>query len=66
MKFAEALALRADAARRAEQLRARLMANARRWDGERPAEDSLSLLGEAARVLDELETLVRRTNRATR
>ena len=51
MKFAEALALRADAAHRAEQLRTRIMASARRWDGERPAEDSRSLLGEAARVL---------------
>jgi hypothetical protein len=63
MKLAEALALRADAARRAEQLRARVVANARYQEGEEPAEDAAALLAESGRVLDELERLIRRINR---
>jgi hypothetical protein len=63
MKLAEALALRADAARRAEQLRARVVASARHQEGETPAEDAAALLTEAGAVLDELETLIRRINR---
>ena len=63
MKLAEALALRADAARRAEQLRARIVANARYQEGEPPAEDASALLDEAGRVLTELESLIRRINR---
>ncbi|MFY1635465.1 hypothetical protein ACN27F_19695 [Solwaraspora sp. WMMB335] len=52
MKLAEALALRAGAARRAEQLRARIVASAR-------------LRGQAddlARQLREIDTLIQRTN----
>lgn len=63
MKLAEALALRADAARRVEQLRARIVANARYQEGEEPAEDAQALLTEAGAVLDELEGLIRRINR---
>jgi hypothetical protein len=63
MKLAEALALRADAARRAEQLRARIAASARYQEGEAPAEDAGTLLTEAGEVLDELESLIRRINR---
>ncbi|WP_412743702.1 DIP1984 family protein [Krasilnikovia sp. MM14-A1004] len=63
MKLAEALALRADAARRAEQLRARVAASARYQEGEAPAEDAAVLLTEAAEVLGELESLIRRINR---
>ncbi|MBM7078775.1 MULTISPECIES: DIP1984 family protein [Micromonospora] len=63
MKLAEALALRADAARRAEQLRARIVASARFQEGETPAEDAAALLTEAGGVLGELETLIRRINR---
>ncbi len=62
MKLAEALALRADAARRAEQLRTRITASARYQEGETPAEDATALLAEAAEVLGELETLIRRIN----
>ena len=68
MKLAEALALRADAARRVEQLRARVTATARYQEGETPAEDAAALLAEAGAVLGELETLIRcinRTNAAT-
>jgi hypothetical protein len=63
MKLAEALALRADAARRAEQLRARIAASARYQEGETPAEDAAALLVEADEVLGELEVLIRRINR---
>jgi hypothetical protein len=63
MKLAEALTLRADATRRAEQLRARIAASARYQEGEAPAEDAGALLAEAGEVLDELELLIRRINR---
>jgi Family of unknown function (DUF6847) len=63
MKLAEALALRADAARRAEQLRGRITASARYQEGETPAEDASALLTEARELLDELESLIRRINR---
>jgi hypothetical protein len=63
VKVAEALALRGDAARRLEQLRARAQANARFQEGESPAEDAGQLLAEADRVLEELEGLIRRINR---
>ncbi|WP_280463579.1 DIP1984 family protein [Nocardia carnea] len=63
MKLAEALSLRADAARRIEQLRARIVGNARYQEGEEPAEDAAALLEEAGAVLAEYEVLVRRINR---
>jgi hypothetical protein len=63
MKVAEALALRADATRRVEQLRTRIVANARYQEGEEPSEDARVLLTEAGAVLDELEVLIRRINR---
>ncbi|WP_159929686.1 MULTISPECIES: DIP1984 family protein [Nocardia] len=63
MKLAEALALRADSARRIEQLRARIVSNARFQEGEEPAEDASALLAEADQVLGEYETLMRRINR---
>jgi len=63
VKLAEALALRADATRRIEQLRTRIVANARFQEGEEPAEDAQALLAEAGAVPDELEDLIRRINR---
>ncbi|TDC26101.1 hypothetical protein E1265_05125 [Streptomyces sp. 8K308] len=63
MKLAEGLALRAEAARRIEQLRARVVGSARYQEGEVPAEDAASLLTETGETLDELETLIRRINR---
>jgi hypothetical protein len=63
MKLAEGLALRVDAARRAERLRARIAASARYQEGEEPAEDAAALLAEAGEVLGELESLIRRINR---
>ncbi|MCZ7440383.1 DIP1984 family protein [Micromonospora sp. WMMC241] len=63
MKLAEALALRADAARRVEQLRSRITASARYQEGEAPAEDAPALLTEVGAALGELESLIRRINR---
>ncbi|WFE33146.1 DIP1984 family protein [Micromonospora sp. WMMD975] len=63
MKLAEALALRADATRRVEQLRSRIAASARYQEGESPAEDAPALLAEVGAALGELESLIRRINR---
>ncbi|KOT46313.1 hypothetical protein ADK48_13735 [Streptomyces rimosus subsp. rimosus] len=63
VKLAEALAERAEAARRVEQLRARVVSSARYQEGETPAEDAAELLAEADEVLATLETLIRRINR---
>ncbi|MGW1226277.1 DIP1984 family protein [Streptomyces sp. NPDC002530] len=63
MKLAEALAERAAATRRVEQLRARIAGSARYQEGETPAEDAAQLLAEAGEVLSTLETLIRRINR---
>lgn len=53
----------ADAVRRIEQSRTRIVGNARFQEGEEPAEDAATLLGEAAGVLGEYETLIRRIDR---
>ncbi|BAU82517.1 hypothetical protein SLA_1579 [Streptomyces laurentii] len=63
MKLAEALAERAEATRRVEQLRARVVDSARYQEGETPAEDAAQLLAEVAGTLDSLESLIRRINR---
>jgi hypothetical protein len=63
MKLAEALALRAEATRRIEQLRARIIDNARYQEGEEPAEDAAGLLIQSSQVCEELESLIRRINR---
>ncbi|QJY48280.1 DIP1984 family protein [Pseudonocardia broussonetiae] len=63
MKLAEGLALRADARRRVEQMRARIAASAQYQEGEEPAEDAAALLVEAEAALDELQSMIRRVNR---
>jgi hypothetical protein len=62
--LAEALSLRANAARRIEQLRARIVGNARYQEGEEPAENAAALLTEADATLRDYETLIRRINRS--
>jgi hypothetical protein len=64
MKLAEALAQRAAAVRRVEQLQARIAGSARYQEGETPPEDASQLLVEAGMALDELESLIRRINLA--
>jgi hypothetical protein len=63
MKLAEALAERADAQKRLEQLRTRAQAAARYQEGEEPAEDATALLADADETLVRLEELIRRINR---
>ena len=62
MKLAEALIMRADLQTRLEQLRQRLVNNARVQEGESPAEDPMELLKEAKAVADQLESLIGRIN----
>jgi hypothetical protein len=63
MKLAEALILRADCKKRLEQLKARVVRNAKVQEGDRPAEEPQALLAEAERVARELADLVKRINR---
>ena len=63
MKLAEALSLRANAVRRIEQLRVRVVGNARFQEGEEPAEDAAALLVEIDGALGDYESLIRRINR---
>ena len=62
MKLAEALAARADAQGRLQELRGRIVDNARHQEGDEPAEDPNALLEEADRVAVELGRLVRAIN----
>ena len=64
MKLAEALMLRADHQKKVEQLRQRLMRNAKVQDGEQPAEDPQVLLGELDDAIAQLTSLIQRINRA--
>jgi len=63
MKLAEALILRADCKKRLEQLKARVIRNARIQEGDAPAEEPQGLLVEVERVGHELAELVKRINR---
>lgn len=62
MKLAEALILRADCQKRFEQLKGRLLRNAKVQEGDQPAEDPRELLAELERVARELAELVKRIN----
>jgi hypothetical protein len=63
MKLAEALILRAEATRRIERLRGRIVGNARYQEGEEPVEDAAALLAQTGQACAELESLIRRINR---
>lgn len=62
MKLAEALMLRADAQKRLEQLKMRLLNNAKVQEGDSPAEKPASLLEESERVATDLLNLIQRIN----
>lgn len=64
MKLAEALLLRADLKKKLLSLRERIGRNAMVQEGEAPKEKVEDLLAEAASVLQEQQTLVRRINAA--
>jgi hypothetical protein len=63
MKLAEALIQRADYQRRIEQLRNRIVNNAKVQEGNEPAEDPNALLAEMERVAGDLVLLIQRINR---
>lgn len=62
MKLAEALQLRSDMTKRLQQLKQRLLNNARYQEGDEPAEDPLALLDEYARICGDYEQLIKRIN----
>jgi hypothetical protein len=62
MKLAEALVLRADLQKRIEQVKARIVRNARVQEGSAPAEDPNALLAEYDAMSNELVELIRRIN----
>lgn len=63
MKLAEALLLRADSQKRIEQLKARLLRNAKTQEGEAPTESPETLLTELESVADQLVELIQRINK---
>ena len=63
MKLAEALIRRADAQKRFEQVKARLLVNAKVQEGDVPAETPADLLTELGRVANELLDLIKRINK---
>jgi len=63
MKLAEALITRADLQKRIEQLKTRLLRNAKIQEGEPPAEDPASLLAQLNELVEQWVTLVQNINR---
>lgn len=63
MKLAEALIRRADSQKRFEQVKARLLANAKVQEGDAPAETPAELLAELSRLANELLELIKRINK---
>lgn len=62
MKLAEALILRADHQKRIEQLKQRLLRNAKVQEGERPAEQPEPLIAELNETADRLLQLIQHIN----
>ncbi|MBE9851725.1 DIP1984 family protein [Campylobacter concisus] len=58
MKLAQALILRADTQKRIEQLKVRLLSNAKTQENEKPSEDPKLLLKELDKLTKELFTLI--------
>jgi uncharacterized protein DUF6847 len=63
MKLAEALIRRAYSQKRFEQVKARLLANAKVQEGDAPAETPAELLAELSRLANELLELIKRINK---
>jgi methyl-accepting chemotaxis protein len=63
MKIAEALALRSDLQKRLEQLKQRLVKNARIQEGDIPAENPVELESELEEVAQQLTAMIQRINR---
>lgn len=63
MKLAEALILRADLQKRVEQIKNRLLNNAKVQEGEKPTENPEDLLEELYIIMDQLTDLIKRINK---
>ncbi len=63
MNLTEALILRADYQKRIDQLKQRILRNAKAQEGEKPAEEPEELLKELEEVAGNLEALIQRINR---
>ena len=63
MRLAEALILRADCQKRFEQLKQRIVGNAKVQEGDAPAENPEKLITEMEAVSDELLNLIQRINK---
>ncbi|CDI49296.1 DIP1984 family protein [Clostridium tetani] len=63
MKLAEALILRADYQRKIEQIKNRLINNAKVQEGEEPSEEPEILLRELDEVIENLTDLIKRINK---
>lgn len=63
MKLSEALVLRADANKRIQQLRTRVIASTVVQEGEQPPEDPEEMLAEIERLFVQLQDLIARINR---
>jgi hypothetical protein len=63
MKLAEALIRRADSQKRFEQVKSRLVNNAKVQEGDAPAETPAELIAELGRVANELLELIKRINK---
>lgn len=62
MKLATALSNRADLQSRLNELEARLVANAKVQEGEKPDENPMELIAEKDRIIAELESLISKIN----
>ena len=62
MKLAEALILRADYQRRLQELKTRILRNAKVQEGQTPAEDATIRLAEVERVAVDLDAIIRQIN----
>lgn len=62
MRLAQALILRADYQKRIEQLKQRILNNAKVQEGDLPSEDPQALLSELGRLADDLVSLIQRIN----
>jgi hypothetical protein len=63
MKLAEALVLRADYQKKIEELKNRLLKNAKVQEGDTPYEDPAKLLKELDKILVDLSVLIKRINK---
>ena len=63
MNLTEALILRADYQKRIDQLKQRILRNAKAQEGEKPSEDPMELMEELEEVAKKLEKLIQQINR---